>query len=73
MVTNKSPGLEGACSLSRREMVIRMSGWEEPLLPLEGCLGEAEDLGEGVLTSRKIRLDSWRDSSHFQGRDSLAD
>lgn len=30
-------------------MVTRMLGVGDPLLLLEGCLGEAEDLGEGML------------------------
>lgn len=29
----------------------------DPLLFLEGSLGEAEDLGEGILTSRKTSLE----------------
>lgn len=29
----------------------------DPLLLLEGSLGEAEDLGEGILTSRKTSLE----------------
>lgn len=49
-----------------------MSWVGDPLLLLEGSLGEAEDLGEGILTSRKTSLKCWRDSSPFQGRDSLA-
>lgn len=36
--------------------MTRMSGVGDPLLLLEVSLGEAEDLGEGILTSRKTSL-----------------
>lgn len=61
-----------ACSLSSKGNGDQDVGVGDPLLLLEGSLGEAEDLGEGILTSRKTSLKCWRDSSPFQGRDSLA-
>ena len=40
---------KGALLYPAREMVTRMLGVGDPLLLLEGCLGEAEDLGEEII------------------------
>lgn len=46
-----------AYSLSSKGNGDQDVGVGDPLLLLEGSLGEAEDLGEGILTSRKTSLE----------------